>query len=107
MDCIFCNIINKNIPADIVYEDENYLAFKDINPKAKTHVLIVPKKHIERFDKINSKEDIKLTQGLFEIAYEIIINKRLDGCRLQMNCWKEHWQEVFHMHLHLMSDFNI
>ncbi len=107
MDCLFCKIIDREIPADIVYEDESYLAFKDINPKAKTHLLIIPKKHFERFDKINNNEDVKITSWLFEIAHKIIKDQNLNGCRLQMNCWKEHGQEVFHVHLHLMSDFNI
>jgi len=52
MNCIFCKIVNKEIPATVVYEDENYIAFNDINPKMKTHILIIPKKHIERFDKL-------------------------------------------------------
>ena len=107
MDCLFCKIVNKEIPADIVYEDENYIAFKDINPKAKIHLLIVPKKHIERFDKIDNYEDVKITSWLFNIAHEIIKEQKLEGCRLQMNCWKDHGQEVAHIHLHLMSGLKL
>ena len=119
MDCIFCKIVNKEIPAKIVYEDENYMAFHDIAPKMKTHILIIPKKHIERFDNLNSGEDkegrrekeitneemenLKIIQGLLEVAYKIIKEHNLNGCRLQMNCGKDHGQEVFHVHLHLMS----
>jgi len=102
-DCIFCKIVNKEIPADIIYEDKNYFAFKDIKPKADFHVLIIPKKHIERFDKIDNIEDVKIFSWLFEVAYKIIKDYHLDGCRLQINCWKNHLQEVFHVHLHLMS----
>jgi histidine triad (HIT) family protein len=61
-NCIFCKIVNKEIPATVVYEDENYLAFNDINPKAKVHILIIPKKHIERFDKIDNQEDLEVVK---------------------------------------------
>jgi len=104
MNCVFCKIVNKEIPAKVVYEDDNYIAFDDINPKMKTHILIIPKKHIERFDKIQSLEDMELVKGLFEVASKIIKEKKLDGCKLQMNCGKNHGQEVFHIHLHLLSN---
>lgn len=104
MDCIFCKIVNKEIPANIVYEDDNYLAFDDINPKMKTHILIIPKKHIDRFDSISSVEDLELVKWLLSIADKIVKEKKLNGCRLQINCWKDHGQEVFHIHLHLMSN---
>ena len=103
-DCIFCKIVNKQISTNLVYEDENYVAFNDIAPKAKTHILIIPKKHIERFDKIEEQEDLELLKGLFEVAHKIIKEKQLDGCNLQINCWKNHGQEVFHIHLHLLSN---
>ena len=119
-NCIFCKIVNKEIPATVVYEDENYMAFNDINPKMKTHILIIPKKHIERFDRLwgqmsisdetrweltaEEKENLEIVKGLFEVAYKIIKEKQLDGCRLQINCGENHGQEVFHIHLHLMSN---
>ena len=117
-NCIFCKIVHKEIPATVVYEDENYIAFNDINPKMKTHILIIPKKHIERFDDLRSKEErdqkrnltaeekenLENVKWLFEVAYKIIKEKQLDGCRLQINCGENHWQEVFHIHLHLMSN---
>ena len=102
--CIFCKIVEKEIPANIVYEDENYLAFNDINPKAKVHILIIPKKHIERFDKMQ-EENLEIVKWLFEVAYKIIQEKQLDGCRLQINCGENHGQEVFHIHLHLLSNW--
>ena len=103
-DCIFCKIANKEIPTDLIYEDEDYVAFNDIAPKAKTHILIIPKKHIERFDEIESDEDLKLAEWLFTVAHKMIKEKNLHGCRLQINCGKEHGQEVFHLHLHLLSN---
>lgn len=60
--CIFCDIIEKELPSKLVFEDDNYVAFNDINPKAKTHILVVPKKHIERFDKIDSEEDLEISK---------------------------------------------
>ena len=119
-DCIFCKIVNKEIPSTLVYEDEKYIAFNDIAPKAKTHILIIPKKHIERFDRLwgqmsNSDEfrweltpeeleNLEIVKGLFEVAYKIIKEKELDGCRLQINCGKNHGQEVFHIHMHLLNN---
>lgn len=106
MDCIFCKIVNKEIPSKIVYEDKDYIAFDDINPKSKTHILIIPKNHIERFDKIDFTKDLKISCWLLKIAHKLIKEKQLYGCRLQINSWKDHGQEVFHMHLHLMSNLN-
>ena len=83
--CVFCKIVNKEIPANIVYEDKNYMAFYDINPKAKVHILIIPKKHIESFHLVNSYEDKNLVKGLFDIAWKIIEDKKLSGCKLQIN----------------------
>ena len=103
-DCIFCKIVNKEIPSTLVYEDENYIAFNDIAPKAKIHILIIPKKHIERFDKIDNQEDLDLVKWLFDVANKIIKEKKLDGCRLQINCGKNHGQEVFHIHMHLLNN---
>ena len=135
MSCVFCDIVDKKIPAKVVYEDENYMAFHDIAPKMKTHLLIIPKKHIERFDSLRSeegiwgqksigevwrenldlkdrkggvfydeeRENLEIVKWLFEVAYKIIKQYWLNWCRLQINCWKDHGQEVFHIHLHLMS----
>ncbi len=103
MDCIFCKIVNKEIPADIVYENDDYIAFNDIYPKADTHILIIPKKHIESFHTTSEKEDKKIIKWLYDVAWEIVENKWLNWCKLLMNSWKENWQEVFHVHLHLMS----
>jgi len=109
MSCVFCNIVDKKIPAKIVYEDENYMAFHDIAPKMKTHLLIIPKKHIERFDNLGEeeRENLEIVKWLFEVAYKIIKQYQLNWCRLQINCWKDHGQEVFHIHLHLMSKSEI
>lgn len=101
--CIFCDIIEKELPSKLVFEDDNYVAFNDINPKAKTHILVVPKKHIERFDKIDSEEDLEISKWLLDVANKIIKDKKLNWCQLHMNCWASHGQLVMHIHLHLLS----
>lgn len=103
VDCIFCKIVNKEIPADIVYEDDNYLAFKDINPKAPIHILIIPKKHLESFHLIKDNVDKELVKWLLDVAWKLIDKLNLDWCQLHMNSGKNHWQEVMHIHLHLLS----
>ncbi len=101
--CIFCKIINKEIPAEIVYEDENYLAFHDINPKAPIHILIIPKKHLESFHLVKDQQDRQLVKGLADVAWKIIEQQDLPWCQLHMNSGSDHWQEVPHIHLHLLS----
>jgi len=88
--CIFCQIIDKQIPAKIVYEDENYLAFNDINPKAPVHILIIPKKHLESFHLVKDQQDKELVKGLFDIAWKIIEEQELKGCQLHMNSGSDH-----------------
>jgi len=101
--CVFCQIVNKQIPAQIVYEDDNYLAFNDIHPKAPIHILIIPKKHLESFHLVKEPQDRELVKGLFDVAWKIIAQQGLPGCQLHMNSGYDHWQEVPHIHLHLLS----
>ena len=102
-DTIFGKIIRKEIPADIVYEDKNPLAFKDINPQAPIHILIIPKKLIDMPQNV-TKEDNEILGNLFFAAKEIA--KKLNvtnGYRLVMNNGEEAGQSVFHIHLHFLS----
>ncbi len=103
MDCIFCKIANKEIPTKFVYEDDSYAAFNDINPKAPTHILIIPKKHIESFHNIYLQQDKDLVKGLFDVAWKIIEDLEIKWCQLHINSGNDHWQEVMHVHLHLVS----
>ena len=100
--CIFCKIINKEIPSDPVFEDENYIVLNDLYPKARIHLLIVPKKHIET---INDLEDIdqNLVWWMFLLAKKIALDKNISWYNLCFNVWKEGWQEIFHIHLHFMA----
>ncbi len=102
--CVFCDIVKGRLPADKVYEDEKYLAFKDINPKAPVHILVIPKEHIEFLSNINdSNKHIMgdLTVIANKVAKELGIDKT--GYRIVINNGRDAGQEVFHLHLHLLG----
>ncbi len=103
-DCIFCKIINKEIPSEIVYEDNDIIAFKDINPKAPVHILVVPKKHIPTFNDI-TEEDFpiynKIIQAVQKIAKDF--NVADSGYRVLVNVNKEGGQVIYHLHVHLLG----
>lgn len=104
MDCLFCKIVNKEIPAKITYEDNNFIVFKDIKPKAALHLLIVPKIHIPSVNHLELK-DKTLIGELFLVAQKIAREKGLDktGYRLIFNVGKDAGQTIDHLHLHLMG----
>lgn len=99
-DCIFCKIINKELLADIVFENEKTLAFYDINPKAKIHILIIPKQHIES---INSENSENIAKDLILTAKDIIKRDSIAGCKLVFNVGREGGQIVDHLHAHLLA----
>lgn len=103
-ETIFTKIINREIPADIIYEDENTLAFKDINPQAPFHVLIIPKKAIATINEINS-ENSHLVGNLYVAAAKLAkqFNFSEDGYRVVMNCNEHGGQTVYHIHLHMLA----
>lgn len=103
-DCIFCKIIAKEIPGDILYEDERVIAFKDIQPAAPIHILIVPKKHIPSINEA-TEEDERLLGHLHLVAKKIAQEEGIAerGYRLVINTGKEGGQIIFHIHLHLMG----
>ncbi len=104
MECIFCKIIDGQIPADLIYQDDSIVAFRDINPQAPTHVLIIPKKHIEKISDIN-EEDSELISKMVLVAKKIAEDEGIteSGFRLVFNNNKDAGQEVFHIHLHLLG----
>ena len=104
MSCIFCKIISGEIPSEKIIETDDILAFRDINPAAPEHILIVPKKHIESVDNISS-DDNNITAAMFEAANEIAKIKNLsdEGYRIIINNGRAAGQEVFHLHLHLLG----
>ncbi len=104
MSTIFTKIINREIPADIIYEDDEILAFNDINPQAPIHILIIPKKEIKTINDIHS-EDTAIIGKLFLIAKKIAkqVDISEDGYRVVMNCNEYGGQSVYHIHLHLIG----
>ena len=102
-DCLFCKIINRDIPARKVLEDEHVLAFEDIHPHAPTHVLIIPKKHIRGL-KEAEVEDAELIGRLHLAAAQIARQRGIeDGYRTVLNVGPKSGQSVFHMHVHLLG----
>lgn len=103
-DCIFCKIIKKEIPSEIVYEDERVIAFKDVNPAAPIHILVVPKKHIVNLLEV-SREDSDLTSYIYQVINTIAIENGFaeKGFRVIVNCGKDSGQEVMHLHFHVLA----
>jgi len=103
-ETLFTKIINREIPADIVYEDEHTLAFKDINPQAPFHVLIIPKKPIATINDIQA-EDASLIGQLYLVAAKLAKQEGFaeSGYRVVMNCNDDGGQTVYHIHLHMLA----
>jgi len=104
IDCVFCKIANKKIPANIVYEDDKVIAFKDVEPKFPIHLLIVPKKHVSSVNHLESG-DKELIGDLVLIAQKIAKEQNVSGSgyRLSFNVGKDAGQTIYHLHLHLMG----
>ena len=103
-DTIFSKIINREIPADIVYEDDEILAFNDINPQAPVHILIIPKKPVPTLNDLSEK-DSDLMGKIILVAKKLAADKGIadDGYRLVFNCNSGGGQEVYHIHCHLLG----
>ena len=103
-DCLFCKIIKGEIPSTKVYEDEYVYAFKDIEPVAPIHILVVPKKHISSLNEIKEDDEVlkgKIHMAIAKIAKELGIDK--DGYRVINNCGKDAGQTVMHLHFHILA----
>ena len=101
MDCVFCKIAHKEVPAEIEYEDEEFVVFSDIHPKASLHLLVIPKKHILNLQEVQ-ESDSDLMGRLLLTAQKVAREKHLNGYKLIMNVGKEGGQEIDHLHLHLL-----
>jgi histidine triad (HIT) family protein len=103
-DCLFCKIVNREIPSEFLYEDDSYVVFKDINPAAPVHLLLVPKKHIRSINDLTG-EDRDIISGLFMVAKEVALEQGVNesGYKLLFNVEKGGGQEIFHIHLHLIG----
>lgn len=105
-DCLFCKIIARQIPADIVYEDDNLLVFKDIHPKAPTHLLLVPKQHVDSLATLTEKES-ELAAHLMLSLPRVAKQVGLKGFKTVINTGKDGGQVVFHLHAHLLGGSTI
>ena len=104
MECIFCKIVNEESPADVVYEDNDVIAFKNINPVAPVHILVIPKRHISSIVDIKSEDSNLMGRLIFtakKIADDFGISQR--GYKLLIRVGKDGGQEVHHIHLHLIG----
>ncbi len=103
-DCLFCQIINKEIPSEFIYEDANFVVFRDINPQAPVHLLIVPKKHIRSINDL-TPEDMQIISDIFIVARDMAKKEGVDksGYKLVFNVEKGGGQVIFHIHLHLIG----
>jgi histidine triad (HIT) family protein len=99
--CIFCKIINKEIPSNVILEDEDFLAFHDINPKAPVHILAIPKIHVDSFNEVSPELMSKMTKFMQDVANEVKIVK--SGYRVITNIGENGGQEVKHLHFHILG----
>jgi len=101
-DCLFCKIASKSIPADIIFEDDRVVAFKDIQPQAPVHILVIPKVHVPT---INDLSDASLAGYLVLTATSLAAQLGISesGYRLVLNCNEDGGQTVFHIHLHILG----
>ncbi|MDI1363007.1 histidine triad nucleotide-binding protein [Methylotenera sp.] len=101
-DCIFCKIVNSSIPAKKIYEDEDVIAFNDINPSARVHFLIVPKLHVESLASCEAQHQALLGKMLL-LAPKLAKEQGLTGFKTLINTGKDGGQEVFHIHVHVLG----
>lgn len=103
-ECLFCDIVRGEIPATILYEDEQVMAFRDIHPQAPQHILVIPRKHISIPSEISGADE-KLVGHMLKVAADISRSEgfEADGYRLVMNSREQAGQSVFHIHLHILA----
>ena len=103
-ECLFCKIVNGKVPSEFLYEDDDFVVFRDIKPAAPVHLLLVPKKHIRSINDLQ-KEDEAIISGLFMIAKDMAKKTGVNesGYKLLFNVEKGGGQVIFHLHLHLIG----
>jgi histidine triad (HIT) family protein len=103
-DCVFCKIARKEIPAEVLYEDSEVMAFRDLNAKAPVHILFIPKKHISTLNDLDPDDDQlagRMLRVISDVAGRLGIGD--SGYRVVANCNRDGGQEVFHLHFHLLG----
>lgn len=101
-DCLFCKIVNKEIPSEVIFEDPDILAFRDISPQAPSHIVVIPKKHIRSAAEIDESNQL-LAGKIIAAASKIAKELELESYRLVFNCNESAGQTVFHLHCHLLG----
>ncbi len=99
--CIFCKIVKGEIPSNKIYENDEFLAFHDINPKAPIHILVIPKEHVEKFQDTTPEMMAKMTLFIQELVKKLELDAR--GYRLVVNNGEDGGQEVMHLHFHILG----
>ncbi len=103
MDCVFCKIVSKDLKSDIIYEDGDVIAFKDLNPVAPVHFLVIPKAHIESANDLNSGNSGVISK-IFSLIPELAKKMNImDGYRIVNNCGSDACQTVWHIHFHVIG----
>ncbi|WP_107688553.1 histidine triad nucleotide-binding protein [Neisseria wadsworthii] len=102
-DCIFCKIVDKQIPAGVVYEDDEMLCFKDIQPAAPVHLLLIPKVHFDSLAHAKPEHEALLGRMMMKVPQIAEANGLANGFKTQINTGKGGGQEVFHLHIHIMG----
>lgn len=102
-DCIFCKIVDKQIPASVVYEDENMLCFKDINPAAPVHLLLIPKVHFDSLAHAQPEHETLLGKMMLKVPQIAHDAGLKNGFKTQINTGRGGGQEVFHLHIHILG----
>ena len=99
--CLFCKIVNKEIPSNIILENDKFIAFHDINPKAPVHILAIPKNHVDSFNELDASLMADMTLFIQDVAKEVRIDK--SGYRVVTNIGENGGQEVKHLHFHILG----
>ena len=99
--CLFCKLVNKEIPSNIILENDDFLAFHDINPKAPVHILVIPKIHVDSFDNVNHEIMSEMSKFIHKVVREVNIEK--SGYRVITNIGENGGQEVNHLHFHILG----
>ena len=102
-DCIFCKIVNKQIPASVVYEDDDMLCFKDIQPAAPVHLLLIPKVHLASLAHVQAEHEALLGKMMLKVPQLAVEQGLHAGFKTSINTGKGGGQEVFHLHIHIMG----
>jgi len=105
MDCLFCKIINKEIPSKVIYEDDNYLSFLDINPNTKGHILVIPKKHVKNFTELTEEQATELIKVVKKIAPKLVSILGVEDYILALNNGSVAGQIIDHVHWHIIPRY--